>query len=122
MNVNTVIITGRITKDVELKTSQSGKSYASINVAVNGYNDRVDFIPVTVFGKTAEFLSKNAEKGNMVLVEGSISQNRWTDKNGGNHSDLSVTARNVQLLTWTKKEADNAEDIDIEEPSDKIPF
>ncbi len=126
MNVNLVVLTGRLTKDVEAKASQSEKMYATFDVAVNGYNDRVDFVRVTAFNKTAEFLGEHAEKGDLVLVEGSLSQNKWTDQNGVKHSDLSVIAKSVQLLR-KKNELPGAEvtsdtESEIVNEKDDIPF
>ena len=127
MNVNLVILTGRLTKDVEAKASQSEKMYATFDVAVNGYNNRVDFVRVTAFNKTAEFLGEHAEKGDLVLVEGSLSQNKWTDQNGVKHSDLSVIAKSVQLLR-KKNELPGAEvasdttESELANENDDIPF
>ena len=126
MNVNLVVLTGRLTKDVEAKASQSEKMYATFDVAVNGYNDRVDFVRVTAFNKTAEFLGEHAEKGDLVLVEGNLSQNKWADQNGIKHSDLSVIAKSVQLLR-KKNELPGAEATSdtaskIANENDDIPF
>lgn len=79
---------GRITKDLELKTSQSGKSFLRFNVAVQrkyknseGKYDS-DFLPCLAMDKTAEFISKYFKKGSMIGVSGHIQTGSYTNKDG----------------------------------------
>lgn len=86
--MNRVDIVGRLYQDVELKTSQSGKSIARTGIAVQrkyknseGKYDS-DFINIIAFGPTADFISKYFSKGQMIGVTGSIQTGSYTNKNG----------------------------------------
>lgn len=72
--MNKFIISGNLTKDVEMKYSQSGKAYSKFSVAVKRpfKKDETDFFNVTCFGKTAENVANFLGKGSKVLVEGSV--------------------------------------------------
>lgn len=79
--MNKVILTGRTTKDIEVKTSASGTTFAKFTVAVQAGKDKADFINCTAFGKTAELLEKYVHKGNRIGIEGrlNISPNNYAD-------------------------------------------
>jgi single-strand DNA-binding protein len=100
--VNRVILVGRLTKDPELRRTQSGKSVASFTVAVNrrfGQQDQADFISCVAWEKTADFLSQYAKKGAMVSVEGRIQTRNYDDVNTGKKVYVTeVVSENVQLL------------------------
>ena len=72
--MNTANITGRITRDLELKHTQDGKAVLKFSVAVNRKfkKDEADFIYCTAWGKTAEIMEQYLNKGDMVGVSGSI--------------------------------------------------
>ena len=65
--MNKAIITGRLTKDVDLRTTQSGKSVASFTVAVDRMDEGADFIDCVAWGKTAENMQRYLSKGSKVL-------------------------------------------------------
>ena len=101
MNIhNLVLITGRLAADPELRTTQSGISCCQFNVAVNrqyqkGKPQEVDFISVTAWRQTAEFVSRYFRKGNVITVLGSMRNNNYTDQNGVKHYSMNVQAENV---------------------------
>ena len=71
--MNKVILLGRLTKDIELKETVSGKSYARVGLAVDrpfSKNKEVDFFNLVAWDKTAEMMSRYFEKGKRILVEG----------------------------------------------------
>jgi len=72
MNLNSVVLHGRVCKDIELKGNE-GKEFCSFTLAVNGYKDRVDFIQHKAFGKTAIALSTFAKKGKELVTRGRLS-------------------------------------------------
>lgn len=81
--MNNVFLSGRLTKDIELKTSSSsGNCYTNFILAVkrNYSKDEVDFISCTAFNKTAELLYKYFEKGSPLIVKGSINVTNSNDK------------------------------------------
>lgn len=101
---NKVTLVGRISTDLELKYTGSNKAYCRFNLAVNkNYKNEygeyeTDFIPVTVWGKPAENLVSYQNKGSLILVDGSISMNNYTDKDGNNRTSFEVMTSNVQFL------------------------
>ena len=93
-NFNTVTLGGRLTSDIELKTTQSGISVCSFSVAINRKANRqeTDFINCTAWRGTAEFISKYFRKGSSICIVGSIQTRTWTDNNGNKRSTTEVIA------------------------------
>ena len=88
-NFNKVILGGRLTADPELKTTQSGFSVTSFTIAVNrrfggkaGEEPQADFINVTAWRQTAEFVARYFRKASSICVVGSIQTRSWTDQQG----------------------------------------
>ena len=88
LNLNKVVLAGRLTSDPELKTTQSGVSVTSFTVAVNrrfqreGAEQQADFISCTAWRQTAEFITKYFVKGSSICVTGSIQTRKWQDQSG----------------------------------------
>lgn len=82
--MNKVILHGRLARDVDLRTTASGKSVAQVNIAVNrwGKDQGADFIPLVVWGQQAENFARYLYKGREVLVEGRMQVRNYDDKNG----------------------------------------
>lgn len=99
---NKAVIVGRISTDLELRYTGSNKAYCRFNLAVNRMNEGTDFIPITVWGKPAENLVQYQNKGSLILVDGSISMNNYTDKDGNNRTSFEVMTSNVQFLSSKK--------------------
>lgn len=99
--LNKIILMGRLTKDPELRRTQSGTAVASFSLAVDrdfkGQNGEkeTDFIDIVVWRKTAEFVSKYFNKGRMAVVEGRLQMRDWTDRDGGKRRTAEVIADNV---------------------------
>ena len=96
---NVTILTGRITKDLELK--QAGQTtVTNFSLAVDNpfKRDDTSFFDVVAFGKTAELLNNYCSKGSKILVEGNLKQDRFTDKEGKNRSVVRVVANRVEFL------------------------
>ncbi|AOF54562.1 hypothetical protein HPP_2760 [Hydrangea phyllody phytoplasma] len=111
--INKVILVGRITKDPELKNTNSGTYVVKFTLAVNrivsaSSEKKTDFINCTVFGKQAENLEKYISKGALIGVEGNIRVETW-EKDGVTNWQTSVVCNNVQFLE-SKKNPDNAYD------------
>lgn len=89
LNLNKIIIAGRLTADPELKQTQSGISVTSFNVAVNRRTKKdeeavADFLPCVAWRQTAEFITKFFRKGSAICVTGSLQMRKWQDQNGNN--------------------------------------
>ncbi|MEG1593254.1 MAG: single-stranded DNA-binding protein [Oscillibacter sp.] len=99
--LNKIIIMGRLTRDPELRRTQSGTAVTSFSVAVDrdfksqSGEKETDFIDVVAWRSTAEFVSKYFTKGRMAIVEGRLQLRDWTDKEGGKRRSAEVVADNV---------------------------
>ena len=123
---NLVILTGRLTADPELKTTQNGISVCRFSIAVErqyrqGEERQADFINVVAWRSTAEFVSKYFNKGSMIGIEGAIQTRRYQDKDGNNRTAFEVVANNVQFVE-SKRSQDNGVDVSPPEPkNDPLP-
>ncbi|MEE8806878.1 MAG: single-stranded DNA-binding protein [Lactimicrobium sp.] len=103
--INRVVLIGRLTKDVEVRKTNSGLSVAQFTVAVdrrvsrdsNGQQN-ADFVPCVAWRQSADFLGSYARKGNLVGVEGRIQTRNYDDKDGKKVYVTEVVCDNVQLL------------------------
>lgn len=111
--MNKVQLTGRLTRNPEIRYSQSAEPVAVTRsgVAVNrkfkkdGEQD-ADFINCVTFGKTAEFISKYFTKGKMIGIVGSIVTNSWTDDKGQKRYSIEVKVEEAEFLE-KKENSDN---------------
>lgn len=125
-NFNKVIIGGRLTQDVELKATPSGKSVISFSVAVNrkGAERKTDFIDVTAWEKTAEFISKYFSKGSSICIVGTLQKREWTDNNGNKRYATEVVAEEA-LFVDSKNDSGAAGYVPVmteHDPDDDLPF
>jgi single-strand DNA-binding protein len=103
-DVNVVILIGRLTRDAELKFTNSGMAICKFSIAINTrkksgdqWVDEAHFFDVVYWGKGGEAVSKYLIKGKQVAVEGELRQNRW-EQDGQARSKVEINANNVQLL------------------------
>lgn len=88
LNLNKVTLCGRLTADVELKATPSGRSVISFNIAVNrprgkdNAEQKADFLNCVAWDKTAEFISKYFHKGESLYIEGALRTRNYKDKDG----------------------------------------
>ena len=102
MSLNRVVIMGRLTRDPELRRTQTGTAVTSFSLAVDrDFKSResgekaTDFIDVVAWRQTAEFVCQYFAKGRMVVVEGRLQIRDWKDKDGNNRRSAEVVADNV---------------------------
>ena len=102
---NRVVLVGNLTRDIELKTTQSGIAVAEVGVAVNERVKRNDewiedvtFVDVTLWARSAEVAAQYLGKGSPILVEGRLKLDRWETDEGERRSRLRVTADRMQML------------------------
>ncbi len=100
--INKVILMGRLTADPELRQTPSGVSVCRFTVAVNRpYADKQtgerqsDFINVVAWRASADFVARYFSKGRMIIVEGSLRNDNYTDQNGVKHYNMNVQADNI---------------------------
>ena len=101
--LNKIIIMGRLTRDPELRRTQSGTAVTSFSLAVDrdfksqSGEKETDFIDIVAWRGTAEFVSKYFTKGRMAVVEGRLQIRDWTDRDGGKRRSAEVIADNVDF-------------------------
>ncbi|MGN0452128.1 MAG: single-stranded DNA-binding protein [Acutalibacteraceae bacterium] len=122
---NLAVLTGRLTADPELKTTQSGVSVVSFCIAVqrqykSGEDPITDFINIVAWRHTAEFVTKYFHKGNMIGIDGSIQTRKYTDKDGNNRTAFEVLANNVQFVESKRNSADVNVPADSEDPLNQV--
>ena len=123
-SANLVVLVGNLTRNPELRHTPVGQAVTTLNVAVNRrYKDRdtgewvekVDFIPVSVWGAQAENCDKYLSKGRPVYIEGRLSQRNWESPSGEQRSKLEVIARKVQFLAAASRPSGQEESFREEE-------
>ena len=100
--MNKVILIGRLTANPEVKQTQSGISICRFNIAVSrpyqkDKQQESDFITCQAWRNTADFVSRYFSKGKPIIVEGSLRNNNYTDKNGVNHYGMDVLVDSVEF-------------------------
>ena len=118
--MNIAVLTGRITADPEIRTTTTGKSTCTFQIAVNK-KDKTNFLTIVTWEKTAEFVAKYFSKGKMIAVIGEIQTRAYTDKNGQKRTAFEIVANNVEFAeSATRSEPQAKEEAtDLE---DDLPF
>lgn len=106
MSINAVALSGNITRQPELRTSNGGSSILSFGIAVNErrrnqrtgeWEDRPNFVDCVMFGKRAESLSGILSKGMKVSLQGRLSYSSWKAKDGSARSKIEVVVDEIEL-------------------------
>ena len=107
---NKIVLVGHLTRDIELRYTQSGAAIGSSGIAVtrkytlNGEKrEETCFIDITFFGKLSEIANQYLGKGSKLLVEGRLKFDQWTDNNGQNRSKHTVAVENMTRLGEPKQ-------------------
>lgn len=102
--MNKVILMGRLTKDPEVKYTQTGKVVTQFTLAVDrpfkdaDGNKETDFIPVVVWGKAAELVGNSCQKGHRLIVEGRIQIRNYEAKDGSKRWVTEIIANSVEFI------------------------
>lgn len=105
MNLNKVILIGRLTRDPELRSLPSGQPVASFGLATNRVfvdksgqkQQHTDFHNIVLFGRLAEIASQYLKKGALAMIEGRIQTRNWQDGQGNKRSRTEIIAERMQL-------------------------
>lgn len=96
LNLNKIMLGGRLTRDPETRYTPKGTAVCEISIAINRkteHREDVTFVEVTLWERKAEVVGQNFQKGDQILIEGVLRQERWEDKNTGKaRSRLTVAA------------------------------
>lgn len=126
--MNACIFTGRLTADVELKSTQDGVSVCSFTLAVKRprRKDKTDFINFVAWRNNAEFVTRYFKKGDAMEVSGALTSRKYQDQNGNNRVAFEVECDDIAFCLTNNKtaEGDPTEQTENEElPSDgDLPF
>ena len=115
--MNLVILTGRLTRDPELKYGQNGKAYSRFSLAVNrvGKKDEADFVNCVAFGKTAEIVGEHLRKGKRIGVQGRIQMNRY-EVNGEKKNTYDIMVDSIEFLE-NKDDNSSGGSYKVEQPT-----
>ena len=97
--MNTVQLIGRLTKDVELRFTPTGKKYAGITLAVQRDKDNADFVPVVIWEKLAENLAKYCKQGSLIGIVGRVQTRKYQNQDGKTVYVTDILARECQFLS-----------------------
>jgi len=120
--MNKINITGRITTDPELKTTNNDINVCSFTLAVKRprTKDTTDFVNCTAWRQSAEYLSKYGRKGNLIGVSGTLTSRKYEDKDGNKRTTWEVQADDVEILSSKGESTEEAKAGS--EPDVKAPF
>lgn len=105
MSINSVTVSGNLTRDAESRTTPGGLTIASFGVAVNDrrknqngeWEDHANFVDCVLFGRRAEALQQYLVKGTKVFVQGKLSYSSWEAKDGTKRSKLEIVVNDIDL-------------------------
>ena len=135
MAINNVVLTGRLSRDPEIKQTQSGVSVCNFCIAVDrqyksGEEKICDFINCVAWRGTADFVSKYFHKGDGIGVTGSIQTRKWLTESGENRYATEVLCQQVSFLDGKKNAAEatktpmegNQNFSEVTEEDESLPF
>ena len=139
-DLNEVVISGRLTRDSELRYTPNGTAVTDVIIASNRIwskdSDRQEettFVDVTIWGRQAESLQVYLTKGRHIMVVGRLKLNKWETENGDKRSKLTMVAEKINLTpggsktnthpTASKETKEKAHAIEtLEKSSNEVPF
>jgi len=131
VNINKVMLTGRLTRDPELRYTPSGVAVMTFSLALNRrykdqsgeWKEEVSFVSVVAWQRQAELASEYLKKGSAVFVEGRLQSRSWETGEGQKRSVLEVRAERLQFLDRAKKEGEELTEGKVEDTSpEDVPF
>lgn len=107
MSINRVIVTGNLTRDIEVRSTASGVAVGGFGIAVNDrrknkqgeWEDYPNYFDCTLFGSRAESLSRYLVKGTKVAIEGKLRLSQWTAKDGSKRSKVEIAVDDIELMS-----------------------
>ena len=112
MSINHVAISGNLTREPELRRTQSGMAILNLGVAVNDrtkdkqtgeWTDYANFIDCVMFGKRAESLSNSLSKGAKVAIQGKLRWSQWQAKDGSKRNKVEVIVDEIEFMSRAQK-------------------
>lgn len=124
--INSVILIGRLTRDTEIRYTNSEKAVGNFTLAINrrfknqNGEYETDFIDCVVFGKQAETMAQYTKKGDLIGVEGSIQKKQYEDKEGNKRYATEIMVEKITFLQINKKEETKVENNPYKDMSVKV--
>ena len=112
--MNKVQLIGRLTKDPELRYTKSNIAVANYSIAVNdGYGEKqqTQYINISTWGKSGEFVSKYFKKGQAIAIVGRLNNNNYEDKNGNKRYSIEVVTEDIEFIGNKKEEKVQQEEV-----------
>lgn len=122
--MNKIVLTGNLTRDIELKQTEAGVSVCRFTVACKRkfQPQETDFVPVVAWKTTAEFVARHFSKGAPMLIVGRLQMRVWEDAKG-KHTAAEVVADEIEFFSTVRKEdAPEKTQPWVEVPSEGLPF
>ena len=117
--MNKVLLTGRLTRDPEMRSLASGKNVTTFTVASNefigGGREKAEYHPVVTWDRLAEIAGTYLGKGQQVAIEGRLQTRSWDDDRGQRHWKTEIVASRVEMLTGRRKK-----DYDAQQAADSL--
>lgn len=116
MSVNRVVLTGRLTADPEVRTTNSGRNFVTFNLAVQKARkvqdgeSAADFFKIMAWGASAKYVEDYLTKGRLIACDGKLQTRRWQDQNGVNRESVEIVVDNVNALDRGKRKATSHDD------------
>jgi len=128
-NLNVVILSGRLTRDPELRYTTAGIPVLEMRIANNTYHRRSDgewttevaYVNVTAWQALAERTYESVGKGDAVVTTGGLISHEWKDAEGATRSMLSIRASRIQYLTREGRKEDEGDPQEAEETQEELP-
>ena len=106
--MNKVVLTGRLTRDPEMRSLASGKNVTTFTVASNeflgGGKEKAEYHPVVAWDRLAEIAGRYLGKGQQVAIEGRLQTRSWDDEKGARHWKTEIVASHVEMLSGRQQE------------------
>lgn len=125
--LNNITIMGRLTKDVELRTTQNETAVATFTIACErdyGEKDKklTDFVECVAWRRTAEFASKYLTKGMMVIVNGRLQSRKWEDRDGNKRVNWEILVEDIYFAERKTRPEEPARLEELPDDEGELPF
>ena len=129
MDTNSIVLIGRLTRDAELKYTQSGTAIVKFSIAQNHrrksgdtWEDEAHFFDVAMMGKAAESVHRYLVKGKQVSITGQLKQHNWTTAEGDKRYKIEIFCTSLQLLGSKSDGSQESHVSESEQFDDDVPF
>lgn len=125
--LNKIFLMGRLVRDPELRVTNTGRAVTNITIAVDrDFKDAsgdypTDFVDVSAWGRTADFVNRYFSKGRMILIVGRLESRKWVDKDGNNRVSWGVTADEAHFADSKRESSEGSNTPETSAPKAEPP-